>query len=911
MKRSLSTLFKRCTAFLGRHKVASVLLLLVVVGITFSPLAAFAEEASDTSIGGGLLDFQSLLGVGGLLSILAVIFDVIGSAIGWMITLAIGTLISILQYNSFGQSFIVELGWPIVRDLVNMSIIIILLVIAVRTMLGMNGGAQGAQQQLPRLFIGVILVNFSKTITLLLIDISQVVLFTFVNALDVAAGNFIELFRLNDILSSGFTSTTESFGSGLLTLNAGTYLIQSYLKVVILGVIAMTLIVLTLLFIYRVIVLWILIILSPAAYFGMSLKSLIPGVGGAVSQWQKKLVGALTIGPVMVFFLWLSLAASSQGQLLATTEGINVIGNGALGTEVSQLFNLPNMVSMVIGIGLLFVGMQMAASSASSLGGFAATAVNKLQSGSKKFAIGAAKATLLPAKAGINLAAPELSTVGKTLGNQISTQGDRLRGTAGGSLIAPVFTSVGGSVTEKLSGRMKTADEAARKGWGSLSEGEQIATLSQFLRTNGQGMTADRVAVARQGLQESVFDEAGMRKKFKDNGEASLGRNVDDKELDSLMDKAYTAYNNLSGEERAQIRGSEKDAKDAQKISEYRNLHRIAKSKPEKVEEILSRAVQDNKVTELSPEFLKEALVSDDYRKMLEKINSKSTDKNDNGEKVSLSLFEQLKRGINITGDQREVVDVALGKKIPEDRKDFIANNVGTLTEKKDKDGNVVIDPATSRPILEPVVNTDEIRRGIQEGFVDLNKLEVSDYRNNPTNIENAVLNLDSKVDLRQLTGPMKRVLTNALQNRKAGPNVSDGEKDTIEQMIARINRGTPNELTTSFGMQPNGNVEPRSIDAFKKHVEMNPRVIANLNVTTDNNSSRSAVAALNKDKIRDLVQQYKAATDDSVKREIKSALENARDAADLYRGVNGDPDKKKSAEVYSSARAGLVGMTI
>src|SRR5690606_30888776 len=116
------------------------------------------------------------------------------------------------------------------------------------------------------------------------------------------------------------------------------------------------------------------------------------------------LFGALTIGPVMAFFLWLALATASQGRLLAETEGIDAIGTGELGVEITQAFDVPNLLSMAIGIVLLFVGMQMAASSANSMGGFAATAVNKLQSGSKKFAINAAKwGTVTPMKAGAKL----------------------------------------------------------------------------------------------------------------------------------------------------------------------------------------------------------------------------------------------------------------------------------------------------------------------------------------------------------------------------------------------------------------------------------------------------------------------------------------------------------------------------
>ncbi|MCH8049597.1 hypothetical protein IH979_02705, partial [Patescibacteria group bacterium] len=242
--------------FLSRHKIMAAAL--VAVGL-ISVIAYSAQAITGAEIASAANPLNLLM-VG-----LAIIINWIAWAVGKLIVIVIGMIvIPILGYNNFGDSNIINIGWPLVRDVVNMFVIIILLVIAIQTILGIAKAS--ISQQLPRLFLAVIAVNFSRMFTVLMIDAGQVVMFTFVNALrDIAAGNFIGLFQINSFM--GF-SPEQSFNA--LTqggISAGGFLGSAYITLSLLLMVLGVLLIMAVVFIYRIVILWILVILSPVAFF--------------------------------------------------------------------------------------------------------------------------------------------------------------------------------------------------------------------------------------------------------------------------------------------------------------------------------------------------------------------------------------------------------------------------------------------------------------------------------------------------------------------------------------------------------------------------------------------------------------------------------------------------------------------
>ncbi len=300
---------------------------------------------------------------------LAGIVNYLASGVGWMIlTLIKLILIPILNYDGFATSRIIGLGWSLVRDVVNMFVVVILLVIAVMTIVG--SPKANWEQQIPRLFIYVIAVNFSRTICGLLLDVGNVVMFQFVNAiLDVGAGNFAQLLKLTVI-----GSFSKLSGDALLApqLLASAY-IQLALLLAVLAVIGLMVAV----FIYRIVVLWVLIIMSPAAFFMGGIKDVLGQAGSAYGEWWKKFSSAIILGPMLTFFLWLALAAASSGDIVASE---NFPTGGTTETTpglVLKSFDMTQLTGLFLGLVLLVVGMQQAAQAAGSLGGVASQFINE------------------------------------------------------------------------------------------------------------------------------------------------------------------------------------------------------------------------------------------------------------------------------------------------------------------------------------------------------------------------------------------------------------------------------------------------------------------------------------------------------------------------------------------------------
>ncbi len=306
---------------------------------------------------------------------LAGIVQVITGAIG-QATLALiqMVVIPVLGYNGFYNSHITNLGWSLVRDVVNMFVVAVLMVIAIMTIIGYS--AANWTQQLPKLFIAIVLVNFSKLICGFLIDVSQVIMFTFVNAIvSIAAGNFASMLSLNTFGQFGadFIEKINAKGTGL---EAFEFLMAAYLQFVVLLGILGVIFLLAAAFVWRIVILWVLIIMSPLAFFMVGVKDVFHAAESSYKTWWSKFTSALIFGPTMVFFLWLALAASSGSNLAQTEDFPMPETQGDAGIPL-KMFDLNNFLGMFLALAILLAGMQQASASAGALGGWAASALSE------------------------------------------------------------------------------------------------------------------------------------------------------------------------------------------------------------------------------------------------------------------------------------------------------------------------------------------------------------------------------------------------------------------------------------------------------------------------------------------------------------------------------------------------------
>jgi hypothetical protein len=238
--------------------------------------------------------------------------------------------ILIAGYNNYINAPVVVLGWNMVRDVANMFFVLVLLVIAFGTILGLE--QYEWRKSLVKLILAAILVNFSNLIFQLVIDVAQVFMITFLNAVAGAAGgNLISMFNLDKILSlsvgnnpganEGDTVQFQLLAAGVMALffsATAMFTLFAYLVVLV----------------ARMVVLWLMIILSPLVF----IFSVLPQTKSYADDMIKEFTSHVLAGPVMVFFLWLAFATFGGGGITQHLEQ-----NHPMGTSISQSNSIANI----------------------------------------------------------------------------------------------------------------------------------------------------------------------------------------------------------------------------------------------------------------------------------------------------------------------------------------------------------------------------------------------------------------------------------------------------------------------------------------------------------------------------------------------------------------------------------------
>src|SRR3989338_4428284 len=151
----------------------------------------------------------------------------------------------------------------------------------------------------------------------------------------------------------------------------------------------------------RIIMLWVLIVLSPMAF----LAGTFPQGQKYYAQWWEKFKNMVVVGPLLAFFLWLSLVTVGSGNAISqiTKDGKSVIpAEGQINFACSQVGNTDAIMSFIIGNLMLLAGTQMAQQMGGTIAGIAGqargAATRALKFGAKSLAAPFAGVGLLAAR---------------------------------------------------------------------------------------------------------------------------------------------------------------------------------------------------------------------------------------------------------------------------------------------------------------------------------------------------------------------------------------------------------------------------------------------------------------------------------------------------------------------------------
>lgn len=278
------------------------------------PVVAYAQSEASTArvivqILSVIIYFLIVATVGTLSAVMAYILEIV-------ITYPYGTEWNYIGSDSTAGGFVnvsaVITGWKMVRDICNIFFSLILVIIALATVLKIE--SYSWKQLLPKFILMAILINFSKSIAGIFTDLSTVAMATF-------GGSFATSFGRGFLGAFGLPVLVDFSGTNIeaqLTNNSSLPgVMLAYLAAGLMMILFFALITLfTLVLIFRIVMLWFLIVISPIAY----VTRILPQTQKYSSQWWEMFGRWCVIGPMITFFLWLSLSV-------------------AFGTEVEQGYN--------------------------------------------------------------------------------------------------------------------------------------------------------------------------------------------------------------------------------------------------------------------------------------------------------------------------------------------------------------------------------------------------------------------------------------------------------------------------------------------------------------------------------------------------------------------------------------------
>ena len=257
-----------------------------------------------------------------------------------------------IQFSLTGETFdaekniMIKEGWILIRDLFNLVFIFILLAAAISTIL-QHGGLE-IKKVLPSLIVVALLVNFSLMIAKMVIDASHIFAWEFYNQIDVTDGGTYQFANSTGSVESNRLFTKKNLAGvflagfnpqqillGKATIQDGKPVLMSPFNEMVIkaregvkeggggktfldimpGVIiiilseavlaiyaALILLVGAIMFILRVVVLWLVMIFSPIAFFGMILPSMQKYSG----MWWKYLIDQSFFAPAFLFMFMLA-----------------------------------------------------------------------------------------------------------------------------------------------------------------------------------------------------------------------------------------------------------------------------------------------------------------------------------------------------------------------------------------------------------------------------------------------------------------------------------------------------------------------------------------------------------------------------------------------------------------------------
>jgi len=317
---------KRITSFL----LAGLFLLLFLFVYTHT---AYADEAEPE--GWGVTNILKPI----LISILFVVKVIPTLGLGFLKWILDPSII-----NGIFSAGIIYALWSMVRDLLNIFFVMLLLISAFATIFQIE--KYNYKKIFVRLIIAAFLVNFSFPIARVLIDFSNVLLYSLLNLISNVLG-------LGEPSKSAVTLFNAGNFSELVTAGGKAKVSVLVSLIVSLFLMGISLLAMGFLLLIRIFALVLLVIFSPIAF----MAPVVPGASQFGSMWWKYLLNYSFFAPIMMLFFYIAIAFM---EVLNQVGDDKLIATSAEQTSTLSPEVLAAMVFSLIPIFIIWIGIGMA-----------------------------------------------------------------------------------------------------------------------------------------------------------------------------------------------------------------------------------------------------------------------------------------------------------------------------------------------------------------------------------------------------------------------------------------------------------------------------------------------------------------------------------------------------------------------
>lgn len=472
---------------------------------------------------GGIIDlFSAAIGEGSffgfILAIINTVVDFVGLA---LITIAASIVNYTFNFPSFVTAPVVQIGWSVSRDLANMSFILIMLGIAFAYILDLE--FYGVKKMIAPLIIMALLLNFSLIIGGVFIDIGNSLGKFFVSG---GAGN-------STGVGDGIMAAVQAGQLAQIRNNVAAnspianLIMASVLQLIFYIILAFMLFAMGFVMLYRIVNLWILLILAPLAWVCVA----IPKMQSYYGQWWSKFLKWAFYPVGLGFFVYIGTLAG------ASLFGADIGGSirdpgGVLGTLLPNT-QIATVLQFIVVVMILMMGLAVSESWAGKSGKM----VMDLGKSAKDWGLGKMKTTATLAGSKLAQRALYKEGAGGQRTDLRSGIASGLQKIAGAPLIGGLAGRAAGGVlgaTSKLADQRKKVVENEEK---KLKENSSqtlrllFDALSKEAQTAAVKILADRGDLEMMSKDDLIAQRLGKNVKTLTDEEKKLELNEAEKEL--------------------------------------------------------------------------------------------------------------------------------------------------------------------------------------------------------------------------------------------------------------------------------------------------------------------------------------------------------------------------------------------